>query len=53
MLTFTHPPVDGRGGRFNLDFGVHYCSSDEQVSIAESSYHRARFLQESRVDKTT
>ncbi len=52
MAAFTHPPVDGRGGRFNLDFGVYYCSSDEEVAIAESWYHRARFLRESRIDDT-
>ena len=25
MAAFTHPPVDGRGGRFNKDFGLYYC----------------------------
>ena len=44
MAAFTHPPVDGRGGRFNRDFGVYYCSAFESVSITESSFHRARFL---------
>ena len=53
MAAFTHPPVDGRGGRFNWDFGIYYCAADEAVAIAESSYHRARFLRESRIDKTT
>lgn len=53
MAAFTHPPVDGRGGRFNLDFGIYYCSSDEKVAVAESSFHRARFLRESRIEKTT
>ena len=53
MAAFTHPPVDGRGGRFNRDFGVYYCAADETVAIAESSFHRARFLRESRIDKTT
>lgn len=53
MAAFTHPPVDGRGGRFNLDFGVYCCSSDEKVAVAESSFHRARFLRESRIEKTT
>lgn len=53
MAAFTHPPVDGRGGRFNRDFGVYYCAADESVAIAESSFHRARFLRESRIDKTT
>jgi len=53
MAAFTHPPVDGRGGRFNRDFGIYYCAADEAVAIAESSYHRARFLRESRIDKTT
>lgn len=53
MAAFTHPPVDGRGGRFNLDFGVYYCSSDEGVAVAESSFHRARFLRESRIEKAT
>lgn len=51
MAAFTHPPVDGRGGRFNRDFGMYYCAADEAVATAESSYHRARFLRESRIDK--
>lgn len=53
MAAFTHPPVDGVGGRFNRDFGVYYCADDEAVCIAESSYHRARFLRESRIERTT
>jgi hypothetical protein len=53
MAAFTHPPVDGRGGRFNKDFGIFYCSADESVAIAESSFHRARFLRESRIERTT
>lgn len=53
MAAFTHPPVDGRGGRFNRDFGIYYCAADEVVAIAESSFHRARFLRDSRIDKTT
>ena len=53
MAAFTHPPVDGRGGRFNRDFGIYYCAADEAVAIAESSYHRARFLRESRIDNIT
>ena len=53
MAAFTHPPTDGRGCRFNRDFGVYYCSVTESVSIAESSYHRARFLRESRIESTT
>lgn len=53
MAAFTHPPVDGRGGRFNRDFGIYYCASDEAVAIAESSFHRARFLRESNIEKTT
>ena len=53
MAAFTHPPVDGRGGRFNRDFGIYYCAADEAVAIAESSFHRARFLRESRIDQTS
>ncbi|RLQ20230.1 RES domain-containing protein [Seongchinamella sediminis] len=53
MAAFTHPPVDGRGGRFNRNFGIYYCAADEAVAIAESAFHRARFLRESRIDKTT
>ena len=53
MAAFTHRPVDGRGGRFNRDFGIYYCAADEAVAIAESSFHRARFLRESRIEKTT
>ena len=39
--------------RFNRDFGIYYCAADESVAIAESSFHRARFLRESRIDETT
>ena len=53
MAAFTHRPVDGRGGRFNRDFGIYYCAADEAVAIAESSFHRARFLRESRIERTT
>lgn len=53
MATFTHPPVDGIGGRFNRDFGVYYCAADESVAVTESSFHRARFLRQSRIDQTT
>lgn len=53
MAAFTHPPVDGWGSRFNRDFGIYYCAADEAIAIAESSYHRARFLRESRIDNTT
>ncbi|MCY4532843.1 MAG: RES family NAD+ phosphorylase, partial [Gammaproteobacteria bacterium] len=53
MAAFTHPPVDGRGGRFNRDFGIYYCAADESVAIAESSFHQARFLRESRIEQTS
>ncbi len=53
MASFTHPPVDGRGGRFNRDFGIYYCAAKESVAVAESAFHRARFLRESRIDKAT
>ena len=53
MAAFTHPPVDVRGGRFNRDFGLYYCTADEAVAIAESSFHSARFLRESRIEHTT
>jgi len=53
MAAFAHPPVDGRGGRFNADFGIYYCTPEEEVAIAESSFHRARFLRESKIEKTT
>lgn len=53
MASFTHPPVDGRGGRFNRDFGIYYCSNDESVAQVESAFHRARFLKESRINQTT
>ena len=53
MAAFAHPPVDSRGGRFNRDFGIYYCAPNEAVIIAESSFHRARFLRESRIGKTT
>ena len=53
MAAFTHPPVEGQGGRFNRDFGIYYCTADESVAVAETSFHRARYLRESRIDKTT
>lgn len=53
MAAFTHPPVDGRGGRFNLDFGIYYCSPEEKVCVAETLYHQQRFLKESRVERET
>lgn len=51
MAAFTHPPADGRGGRFNRDFGIYYCSPEEKVCVAETLYHQERFLRESRVEK--
>ena len=53
MAAFTHPPVDGRGGRFNRGFGIYYCAAVESIAIAESAFHRARFLRESRIEQTT
>jgi len=53
MAAFTHPPTGGRGGRFNRDFGVYYCAPDEAVAIGESSFHRTRFLRESRIEQTS
>lgn len=53
MAAFTHLPMDSRGGRFNRDFGIFYCTAEEAIAIAESSFHRSRFLRESRVEKTT
>ncbi len=47
MAAFTHLPVDGRGGRFNRDFGMYYCAAQQEVAIAESIFHQERFLQES------
>lgn len=52
MAAFTHPPVDGRGGRFNRDFGVYYCAAGESIAIGESAFHRERFLRESRIGQT-
>ena len=51
MAAFTHPPKPGQGGRFNRDFGVYYCALDEATAVAETAYHRARFLRESRIDR--
>ena len=51
MAAFTHPPVDGRGGRFNKDFGIYCCSADESVAVAESAYHRERFLRDSHIEQ--
>ncbi|MDF1818051.1 MAG: hypothetical protein P1U54_05385 [Immundisolibacteraceae bacterium] len=38
---------------FHRDFGVYWSAADEAVAIAESSFHRARFLRESRIDQST
>ena len=51
MAAFTHPPVDRRGGRFNKDFGIYYCSADESVAVAESAHHRERFLRDSHIEQ--
>lgn len=53
MAAFTHPPADGRGSRFNRDFGVYYCAAEMTVAIGESSFHRARFLRESRIEQAS
>lgn len=53
MAAFTHPPVDGRGGRFNRDFGIYYCAADEAVATAEVAFHRAQFLRDSGITDTT
>ncbi len=52
MAAFTHRPKTGQGGRFNADFGTYYCASEEATAIAETTYHRARFLREARIDHT-
>jgi len=52
MAAFTHRPKAGQGGRFNADFGTYYCASEEATAIAETTYHRARFLREARIEHT-
>jgi RES domain-containing protein len=52
MAAFTHRPKPGQGGRFNAEFGTYYCASEEATAIAETTYHRARFLREARIDHT-
>ncbi len=51
MAAFTHLPAAGQGGRFNENFGVYYCAPEETTAIAETSYHRAKFLRESRIEQ--
>ncbi|MGI9294047.1 MAG: RES family NAD+ phosphorylase [Pseudomonadales bacterium] len=46
MASFTHPPVNGMGGRFNRDFGVYYCAKQRDVAVSESCYHRSKLLRE-------
>lgn len=53
MAAFTHPPKPGQGGRFNRDFGVYYCAPEQDTAIAETSYHRARFLRQARIQHTS
>lgn len=52
MAAFTHRPKPGQGGRFNANFGAYYCAPDEATAIAETTYHRARFLREARIEQT-
>lgn len=43
MAAFTHPPL--QGSRFtNGDFGVYYAAKSIDTAIAETAFHRARFL---------
>ena len=43
MAPFTH--VSAPGGRFSTpEFGAYYASHDLHTAIAETSYHRARFM---------
>lgn len=51
MAAFTHRPKAGQGGRFNRDFGTYYCAPEEATAVAETAYHRARFLRQSRIDQ--
>ena len=52
MAAFTHRPKAGQGGRFNANFGTYYCAPDEATAIAETTYHRARFLRQARIKQT-
>ena len=49
MAAFTHRPEAGQGGRFNAGFGTFYCAPLEATAIAETTYHRARFLRQARI----
>lgn len=43
MAPFTHPNPDG--GRFsNATFGAYYAARERATAVAETRYHRARFL---------
>lgn len=43
MAAFAHPNPEG--SRFaDASFGVFYCTPDLETAIAETSYHRARFM---------
>ena len=53
MAPFTHPPQPGSGGRFNSDFGMFYCAEREHTAIAETRYHSAKFLKDSRIESIT
>ncbi|MDO8732957.1 MAG: RES family NAD+ phosphorylase [Actinomycetota bacterium] len=50
---FTYPSGTGfGGGRFNREqFGAWYCSDGLDAAKAEVAFHRARFLQQSRIDQ--
>ena len=47
MASFTH--LNPEGGRFNdATFGAFYAARERQTAVAETSYHRARFLARTR-----
>lgn len=50
---FSHIPVPGQGGRFNGDFAVYYCATEEVTAVGEAVFHRARLLRDAGMPATT
>lgn len=50
---FSHIPTPGQGGRFNADFAVYYCATEEVTAVGEAVFHRSRFLRDAGMPATT
>jgi hypothetical protein len=54
--SLTNPRLRDDAGELHLiakEDGIYYCAPDEQTAISETSYHRARFLRDARIDSAS